>query len=219
MLGTVLIYNDFLIDLAASYYLTIVVASSVNPDLIYSTCFETIRFSHPFSMLVIFTTAKNTFSHSLVSIQARYLKDIEPAMERISSFSALLDSQSLKRGGLTANERLIYVPSMAGFWGFLLGGYQGGKLAGYQYMAERQHTPPKTVSGWYFYHKTKNYHVMLKATRSGVKTATKLAAICTGYEAIQFSSDVVLFDGATHPFSSVLSGFITSGIFSRLGTF
>ncbi|KAJ9070822.1 hypothetical protein DSO57_1003287 [Entomophthora muscae] len=83
-------------------------------------------------------------------------------------------------------------------------------------MAERQHTPPKTVSGWYFYHKTKNYHVMLKATRSGVKTATKLAAICTGYEFIQFSSDIIIFDGTTHPASSVISGFITSGIFSRL---
>lgn len=44
-----------------------------------------------------------------------------------------------------------------------------------RFLAENAHRPPKTLEEWYFYHKTKNYRVVLgglkQSGRDGVKFA------------------------------------------------
>ena len=47
-------------------------------------------------------------------------------------------------------------------------------MAGMRFRAEHCHNFPTTPAGWYLYHKSKNYHVMLGGIREGVKMGAKI---------------------------------------------
>src|SRR5690348_16164592 len=67
----------------------------------------------------------------------------------------------LRRVGLDASRRVVLTSTLAALFGFLTGSYTGGQRSSLQYLAENAHRLPRTVQGWYFYHKRKNYRVML----------------------------------------------------------
>ena len=50
----------------------------------------------------------------------------------------------------------------------------GGKTAGMRFRAENAHRFPTTPTGWYLYHKSKNYHSMLGGIREGLKMGPKI---------------------------------------------
>jgi hypothetical protein len=52
-----------------------------------------------------------------------------------------------------------------------VGMIRGGRTAGLRFLAENAHNPPKTLKGWYFYNKTKNYRMMWAGLREGAKGA------------------------------------------------
>ncbi|KAK4926789.1 hypothetical protein LTR66_010500 [Elasticomyces elasticus] len=58
--------------------------------------------------------------------------------------------------------------------GLFLGSSLGGKSAGLRFRAENAHRLPESQVGWYLYHKSKNYHVMLGALKEGAKMSLKL---------------------------------------------
>lgn len=74
-------------------------------------------------------------------------------------------------------QRYLVVPGTAGLMGLSLGLMRGGRQASLQYLAENAHRQPRTVEGWYFYKKTKNYRVMWGALKEGGREATRLGAI------------------------------------------
>ncbi|KAI9294576.1 hypothetical protein K502DRAFT_365749 [Neoconidiobolus thromboides FSU 785] len=133
-----------------------------------------------------------------------------------NSLKQSLTKDTLTRGGLLPLERIQYISSIAGIWGFLLGGYQGGKLEGYRYLAEHQHKLPKTMDQWYFYHKRKNYKMMLEGSKVGSQLALRLIGLCCSFELIQLSCDVILFDAKNSWISSTIAGFSTATVFSLL---
>ena len=53
--------------------------------------------------------------------------------------------------------------------GFGLGAVQGGKMAGLRFRAENAHRLPNDTTGWYFYHKAKNYQAMYGGVKEGLK--------------------------------------------------
>lgn len=59
--------------------------------------------------------------------------------------------------------------------GLFLGLSHGTKTAGMRFRAENAHRFPTSQKGWYLYHKSKNYHMMLGGIKDGVKLAPKLS--------------------------------------------
>ncbi|EMT71832.1 hypothetical protein FOC4_g10001421 [Fusarium odoratissimum] len=57
--------------------------------------------------------------------------------------------------------------------GFSLGATQGGQMAQLRFRAEHAHKMPDTTTGWYFYHKSKNYHAMQGGIREGFRMGLK----------------------------------------------
>ncbi|KAJ3007857.1 hypothetical protein HKX48_008905 [Thoreauomyces humboldtii] len=69
--------------------------------------------------------------------------------------------------------------------GFLSGFYLGGRTRSYQFLAENAHRLPKTVAGWYYYHKYKNYEIAYFGFRGGFKGAARFAGISAGFGAAE----------------------------------
>ena len=58
---------------------------------------------------------------------------------------------------LTVPPRLLVLPPAFFIVGSLLGFIRGTRSASLKFLAENAHRPPRTLQGWYFYNKTKNY--------------------------------------------------------------
>ncbi|KAJ2346694.1 hypothetical protein GGF43_004930 [Coemansia sp. RSA 2618] len=92
--------------------------------------------------------------------------------------------------------------------GALMGGYVGGKQAGYKYLAERAHRLPKTVQGWFFYHKWKNYRVILGAGKSAARYAPRIGGPVFAFVAMEEILDRVI--GQTQMASTVIASLCTA---------
>ncbi len=96
--------------------------------------------------------------------------------------------------------------------GLALGLSHGGKNAGMRFRAENSHRFPTTSTGWYLYHKTKNYHVMLGAIKEGFKMGGKIAFWAGSFFLIEEAVDRVR--GSKDFLSTVVAGLSTAGAFS-----
>ena len=86
---------------------------------------------------------------------------------------------------LTIPPRMYQIPLTAVGLGCAIGIMRGGRTASLRFLAENAHRPPKTVQGWYFYKKTKNYRVMLGALKGAGVEAGKLTALGLAYVGIE----------------------------------
>jgi len=69
--------------------------------------------------------------------------------------------------------------------GAALGFLRGSRQASLQFLVENAHRAPTTVEEWYFYHKTKNYHVILGGLKQSGRDALKLGSagmVWVGFE-------------------------------------
>ena len=71
--------------------------------------------------------------------------------------------------------RLPLLLTVSGFSGFCLGLAHGSTEAGLRFRAENAHRLPTSQTGWYLYHKSKNYHVLLGGIKEGFKMSGRLA--------------------------------------------
>ncbi|ORZ23521.1 hypothetical protein BCR42DRAFT_367307 [Absidia repens] len=120
----------------------------------------------------------------------------------------------LSRAGLSPKARLLVFSTVGGFWGFGIGAFIGGRQSGLQYLAENAHRLPTTVQGWYFYHKTKNYRVMLGGVKRGMRFAVKTGGLCLLYGLVEAGLDDVR--GEADIANSVAAGVTTGAIFSSI---
>jgi hypothetical protein len=104
--------------------------------------------------------------------------------------------------------------SVGGFWGFSMGAFLGARQSGLQYLAENAHKLPTTVQGWYFYHKTKNYRMMLGGVKRGIRFAGKTGGLCLLYGTLEAALDDAR--GEADVVNSVTAGIATGSIFSAL---
>ncbi|KAF4341789.1 hypothetical protein FBEOM_4246 [Fusarium beomiforme] len=96
--------------------------------------------------------------------------------------------------------------------GFSLGATQGGQMAQLRFRAEHAHKMPDTTTGWYFYHKSKNYHAMQGGIREGFRMGLK-----TGFWsllALSLESTVDRYRGASDMFSTTIATLTVAGAFS-----
>ncbi|KAM9909218.1 hypothetical protein OXX69_005633 [Metschnikowia pulcherrima] len=83
----------------------------------------------------------------------------------------MAESENNQRLHLYPRERLQTVAVVASMVGGAQGFFSGVKMSSLRYLTENAHRLPRTVGGWYFYHKKKNYIMLL----SGFKNAATLA--------------------------------------------
>ncbi|KAK5122555.1 hypothetical protein LTR85_003818 [Meristemomyces frigidus] len=90
-------------------------------------------------------------------------------------FNQLLADSAQSRLSIPFAFRLPLATTIASFAGFLLGISHGTTEAGLRFRAENAHRFPTTQTGWYLYHKSKNYHILLGGIKEGLKMAGKQA--------------------------------------------
>ncbi|QPC78236.1 hypothetical protein HYE68_008988 [Fusarium pseudograminearum] len=108
--------------------------------------------------------------------------------------------------------RLLLGTVSSALVGFSLGATQGGQMAQLRFRAEHAHKMPDTTTGWYFYHKSKNYHAMQGGIREGFRMGFK-----TGFwslMALSLESTVDRYRGASDMFSTTIATLTVAGAFS-----
>ncbi len=100
--------------------------------------------------------------------------------------------------------------------GLSLGLSHGAKTAGLRFRAENSHRFPTTSTGWYLYHKSKNYHVMLGGIKEGLKMGSKIAFWAGGFFLVEEAVDRLR--GTKDFVSTVVAGLSISGGFSARST-
>lgn len=116
---------------------------------------------------------------------------------------------------LTIPQHLLLVPGTAVFTGLILGFVRGSRAAGLRFLAENAHRAPRTVQGWYFYQKTKNYRVLLAGLKSGGLEALRLGAVAGTWVAGEEALSRVgggLEDGKEIG-TGLLTGLVFSGVY------
>ena len=109
---------------------------------------------------------------------------------------------------LNIPPRMYQIPATGVALGSAIGIMRGGRAASLRFLAENAHRPPRTVQGWYFYKKTKNYRVMLGGLKGAAKEGGRLGAITTGY--------VVLEQGIGGEWKEILAGAGTGLLFGAV---
>ncbi|EPQ59393.1 hypothetical protein GLOTRDRAFT_24616, partial [Gloeophyllum trabeum ATCC 11539] len=82
---------------------------------------------------------------------------------------------------LNIPSRLYTLPGLSFLLGTMIGVQRGGRTASLRFLAENAHRPPRTVRGWYFYQKTKNYKVLWGALKEGGRIGTRLGLMTLGW--------------------------------------
>jgi hypothetical protein len=112
--------------------------------------------------------------------------------------------------------RLPALVAVGATTGSLLGLVHGANETGLRFRAENAHRLPVTQTGWYLYHKSKNYVAMLGGIKEGVRMAGKQAC----WVGVFVASEEGEVEGASKDFvSTVFAGLGTAGLFSAWNRF
>ncbi|MCJ1365701.1 hypothetical protein MMC16_004826 [Acarospora aff. strigata] len=122
------------------------------------------------------------------------------------------------RLSLPFSVRLPIASSVSFFTGMALGLSHGSQLTGLRYRAENAHRLPQTPTGWYLYHKSKNYHMMLGGVKEGFKMGGKVSVWVGGFFTVEEAVDR-LRGGRRDFFSTVVAGLGIAGGFSLWNRF
>lgn len=135
---------------------------------------------------------------------------------KIVHWDKLFESDSPPRLGIEFGKRLPYATMSAFSTGMALGYYHGSKKAGLVFRAENAHRFPTTSTGWFQYHKTKNYIGVVGGVKDGMKMGFKLGAGALAFCLFEETVDYARHDERDF-LSTVTAGLSFSGIYSLLG--
>ncbi|RDA91340.1 hypothetical protein CP533_0017 [Ophiocordyceps camponoti-saundersi (nom. inval.)] len=116
------------------------------------------------------------------------------------------------RLSMATPSRLLFGTLSSGFVGFTLGAVQGGQMAQLRFRAEHAHKMPDSTTGWYLYHKSKNYHAMQGGLHEGLRMGGKTSfwtLLALGLE-----SAVDDCRGSSDMFSTMIATLTVAGAFS-----
>ncbi|KKA30186.1 hypothetical protein TD95_001177 [Thielaviopsis punctulata] len=116
------------------------------------------------------------------------------------------------RLNLPTDLRLLLTSTSAFLSGALLGMAHGGRTAQLRFRAEHAHKMPQTVTGWYLYHKSKNYHAAQGALREGARMGARVG-FWTGL-VVLVESVVDGYRGRRDGGSTAVAGTAVAGVFS-----
>lgn len=81
--------------------------------------------------------------------------------------------------------RLPIATSISFFVGMGLGISHGSQVTGLRFRAENAHRLPTTPTGWYLYHKSKNYQMAYGGVMEGLKMGAKVSIWTAGFFSIE----------------------------------
>ncbi len=125
----------------------------------------------------------------------------------------LSEPTSVPRLSLPFHIRLPVASSVSFLTGMALGLSHGSQSAGLCFRAENAHRLPQTPTGWYLYHKSKNYHMMLGGVKEGFKMGGKVSVWVGGFFVVEEAVDR-LRGGRRDFFSTIVAGLGMAGGFS-----
>jgi hypothetical protein len=108
--------------------------------------------------------------------------------------------------------RLMLASSLSFLAGAGLGISYGAQSAGYRFRAENAHRLPSSPTGWYLYHKSKNYHMAFAGIREGIKMGTKVSFWTAGFFSIEEMFD--RYRGTRDCFNTIIASLSVAGGFS-----
>jgi len=108
--------------------------------------------------------------------------------------------------------RIPMATGMSFLVGLSLGTAHGSKMAGLRFRAEHAHKLPETTTGWYLYHKSKNYHVAYGGVIEGIKMGGRIAFWTSAMLNIENMFDN--YRGTADVFNTVTSCVTVAGAFS-----
>ena len=113
--------------------------------------------------------------------------------------------------------RVMVYTGIGSLTGVMLGMSRGGKMAGLRFRAENAHRQPSTTTGWYLYHKSKNYNVLYGGIGEAFRMAARLGVMIASFTVVEEAVDRLR--GHKDFLSTVVAGLGTSGAFSAISTF
>lgn len=108
--------------------------------------------------------------------------------------------------------RLPIATSLSFVSGMALGITHGSQMAGLRFRAENAHRLPETTTGWYLYHKTKNYQMALGGVKEGMKMGAKLSFWVAGFFGIEEIFDQ--WRGTKDFVNTTIASLAVAGVFS-----
>ncbi|KAK3328743.1 hypothetical protein B0H66DRAFT_526145 [Apodospora peruviana] len=121
------------------------------------------------------------------------------------------------RLSIPAGIRIPLSAGLAFFVGLCLGSTQGSRMAGLRFRAEHAHKLPSSMTGWYLYHKSKNYHVAYGGIREGLRMGRKVSIWTTAMFGIEHMFDC--YRGSADLFNTVTASVTVAGCFSLWNRF
>jgi hypothetical protein len=100
------------------------------------------------------------------------LEEPDPSTSTVRSH--FLTPNVTQRLSMPIELRLTLFTLFSGVTGLCLGLAHGSTETGLRFRAENAHRLPDTQTGWYLYHKSKNYHVILGGLKEGIKMAGRI---------------------------------------------
>lgn len=108
--------------------------------------------------------------------------------------------------------RLPIATSISFVSGLVLGMSHGSQMAGFRFRAENAHRLPSTPTGWYLYHKSKNYNMALGGVKEGLKMGAKVSFWTAGFFSIEEMFD--RYRGTKDFLNTVIASLSIAGGFS-----
>lgn len=109
-------------------------------------------------------------------------------------------------------KRILMACTAAGMLGAALGVSHGANVTGLKFRAENAHRLPTSQQGWFLYHKSKNYAVML----GGVKEAARMSARLAVWTSLFLIIEEIVDRSrqSRDALSTLCAGLTTAGAFS-----
>jgi hypothetical protein len=120
------------------------------------------------------------------------------------------------RFSLPFGMRLPLATSLSFLVGMGLGVSHGSQVAGLRFRAENAHRLPSTPTGWYLYHKSKNYNVAFGGVKEGMKMGAKVSFWTAGFFSIEEVFD--RYRGTKDFINTVIASLTVAGGFSLYST-
>ena len=137
----------------------------------------------------------------------------EAARRRREAIKQLFIPHESDRLGMPFPNRLLAVSGSAFVAGMALGSTHGAQMAAFRYRAENAHRFPTDRTGWFLYHKTKNYHRTLGGVKSGLKMGASLGFWGASFVFVEALADYSR-QGKKDVFSTVIAGLSVAGVYS-----
>lgn len=116
------------------------------------------------------------------------------------------------RMGFPFGMRLPFATVVSFIAGMGLGMSHGSQTAGLRFRAEHAHRLPTTHTGWYLYHKSKNYNMAYGGVIEGLRMGAKVSFWTAGFFSIEELFD--RYRGTKDFLNTVIASLSVAGGFS-----